>query len=153
MWKKILFIIFIFFVFALLQNSFFTHFNLFGASPNLIFILFFLMVFFGKKNYPVIFVAITAGIFLDIFSYTYYIGSSIVLLVVIGLLLKKTQLLLKNREDEHPFVYFLPLFVIFLLIYELFLGIFGQLIIFSLIYNLIVASLGFLVFKKYAAKV
>ncbi len=163
MWKKILSIIFLFYLFALLQSSFFSHFDLFGAVPNLVFILFFIVVFFEEKtnNYFIIVSAIMAGIFLDISSYT-IIGPSIILLTVIGLLLKKFQLLLKNTGDSHPFVYFLPLFAVSFLIYnfskELYLYFvdssriavhFGFPEIFLLIYNALVASILFFVYRKF----
>ena len=160
-WQKLLIIIILFYLFALLQNSFLWPFNLFGATPNLGFIFFFLLVFFEKegKNSNVIFFAVIAGFFTDIFSYS-YIGASIILLVVIGILLKKIQLTLKNREDGHPFVYFLPLFFISLLVYDLFLGLylnfldpsrvaiaFGLETVFAIIYNLLVASASFFIYK------
>jgi len=169
MWKKILIVIFLFYFFALLQKSFFTHFSLFGFVPNLVFILFFLLVFFeGKflpalsgKNYQIIFLAATAGFFLDIFS-SPYLGPFIVLLAIIGISLKKAQALLKNRSDNYPFIYFLPLFVFFLLIYDilsdLYLNflvankiviIFDARIIFFLICNAIIASIFFYVYKKF----
>lgn len=173
MWKKYLIIILLFYLFALLQNSFFTHFSLFETVPNLVFILFFLLVFFennpdhpfghAPRNYQIIFIAAAAGIFLDIFSYT-YLGQSIILLIIIGFLLKNTQSLLKNREDRYPFIYFLPLFVIFLLAYNLLLSSYlyfldpnkiiisiGTKTIFSSIYSLLIASVFFHIYKKILA--
>jgi rod shape-determining protein MreD len=119
MWQKTLVIILLFYIFALLQSSFFSHFVLFGAVPNLIFIFFFLLAFFVKKdrNYQIIYLAAMAGILLDI-SFFAYLGPSIIILMFIGFLLKKTQSLLKNRQDNYPFVYFLPLFLIFFVVYE-----------------------------------
>ena len=160
MWKKVLFIIILFYFFALLQNSFFTHFSFFGAIPNLVFIFFFLLVFFSKNNsLQVCFFAAVAGFFLDIFSYT-YIAPSIILLLLIGFLLKKIQLSLKNRQDSHPFIYFLPLFIIFLSIYDLLMGLylyfldsnkiimnFGIENIFNVIYSTLIASLAFYLYK------
>jgi len=160
-------IILLFYFLALLQNSFFTHFNLLGSVPNLVFILFFLLVFFEKKkkNYLIIPLAIVAGLFLDIFSYT-YIGPSIVLLIIIGIVLKKIQSLLKNREDNYPFVYFLPLFLICFAVYEAllmislhFFDLSHTLINFDLrfaagiVYSLFFAIIGFWIFKKHAKKI
>ena len=174
MWKKLLFIIFLFYLFALLQNSFLTHFSLFGATPNLVFILFFLFVFFegvpgvssesflghSSRSYVVILLALAAGFFLDIFSYT-YLGPSIVFLIIISFLLKGTQSLLKSRKDNYPLVYFLPLFVVFWGIYNLLLSLyfyfidsnkiiisFGTETIFAVIYNLVIASVLFYLYKK-----
>jgi rod shape-determining protein MreD len=151
MWQKFLIIILFFYIFALLQNSFFSHFNLFGAVPNLIFLFFFLLVFFlGKNNiYQVVFLAAIAGFFLDVFSFT-YLGFSIVLLLIIGFLLKKTQSLLKNRQDNYSFIYFLPLFIIFLLIYNAFSGMtFSSQVIFSIIYNSLAVSVLYYFYKKF----
>jgi rod shape-determining protein MreD len=168
MWRKLLFIIFLFYLFALLQNSFFKYFNLFGAIPNLVLVFFFLLIFFSqqKRNLAFtgenIFYAIIAGILLDIFSYT-YIGPSIILLIVLGFLLKKSQSMLKNRDDNYPIVYFYPLLILFLLAYNLLMGLylyfsglnisiinfnFGTIL--TIIYNLIVASVFFYSYKLIA---
>jgi rod shape-determining protein MreD len=153
--QKTLVIIFLFYLFALLQNSFFTHFNLFGVTPNLVFILFFLIVFFEgeNKNYQIIFFAVTAGFFLDIFSNT-YLGPSIILLIIMGFLLKKTQSLLKNRDAAHPFIYFSPLFLVSFIIYEIVLMVsFDLRFVFAMVYNLFFAIVGFWIFKKVIAYV
>ena len=165
MWKKILVIIISFYFLLLLQNSFFTHLSLFGATPNLVFILFFLLVFFSAQSKPVrgweiFFYAVFGGLFLDLFSYT-YIGLSITAFIIIGFLVKKIQSLLQSREDKYPFIYFLPLFAISLLVYDLLMGLFQYFltpdkiviafnagIIFALIYNIIVASAFFYIYKK-----
>ena len=154
--------IFLFYLFALLQSSFFVHFNFFGSVLNLVFIFLFLIVFFSPKkiDYTIIIYAIIAGLFLDIFSYA-YLGLSAVLLVIIAYLSKKIQASLKEKQDKYPFVYFLPLFLAWFLIYELLLMIYFRfadpshaLIIFNfgfllgIIYNLLAASLGFYIFKK-----
>lgn len=161
-WIKAIIIILLFYFFAILQNSFFIHFNLLGATPNLVFALFFLFVFFEEKkiNYTIIFYSAAAGLFLDIFSYT-YLGVSLVLLIVIGLLVKIIQSLLKEEDDEHPFVYFLSLFSAGLIVYELlvmlYLWIFDPSHIAiiidwrffaDIIYNTILASIFFWVYKK-----
>lgn len=161
MWQKLLVIFILLYFLALLQSSFFSHFSLFGATLNLVFILFFLLVFFEKKtnHYDILFFAIVPGIFLDILSFT-YLGPSIVSLIIIGFLLKYTQSLLKSGDDEYPFVYFLPLFIIFFLAYDLLLVLylyfldpnkiimaFGLQTIFSVIYNFIIASVFFYLYK------
>ena len=166
--KKLLVIIFLFYFFALLQNSFLIHFDLFGAVPNLVFILFFLLVFFEKKdkagqsynNYMVLSIAIIAGTFSDIFSYI-YLGISIIILIIIGITLKNIQLSLMNTEENYPFVYFLPLFIVSFLVYNFALDLYifaeeptkiitffsvGTIIL--LIYNLFIASVLFFIYKK-----
>jgi len=169
MWKKLLVIILLFYLFALLQNSFLAHFGLFGAVPNLVFILFFILAFFSARGGPAFswedfFYAAAAGFFLDVFSYT-YLGPSIILLIIIGLVFKKIQSLLKNKEDKYPFIYFLFLFLISFLVYSLFFSLylyllepgkipmnFGIKAIFSTIYNLFIASIFFFIYKKFNEK-
>ena len=150
-WQKVLVIIFLFYIFALLQNSFFTYFSIFGVIPNFVFILFFLLVFFTGKNHPyqILSLALLAGIFLDIFSNNYF-GKYIILLLIIGFLIKKTQTLLKSLNDNFPFVYFLPLFLIYYIIFKIFSSFsfnFGFLV--AIIYNSILASLFYYIFKRW----
>jgi cell shape-determining protein MreD len=111
-------------------------------------------------NYEIVSFAIIGGFFLDIFSYT-YIGPSIISLVIIGLLLKKAQSALTARDESYPFSYFLPLFVVFLLLNELIMGLyshfidanklvvgFDETIISYTIYSSIFAVIFFFIYKK-----
>jgi rod shape-determining protein MreD len=168
MWKKLFFITLLCYFSVLLQNSFFSHFNFFGAVPNILFIIFFLLVFFSKncvcssdgKDYEIVFWAIIAGFFLDVFSFV-YIGPSILIFLIMGFLIKKIQLSLKSRQDNYPFVYFFPLFAISFIVYNLLINlvffilypkdfalIFNFGIIISAIYNSALASLAFYIVKK-----
>ena len=81
MWLKSILIFFLFWLFAIAQNSFFAHFNLFGAVPDIVFILFFLLVFFEsfENYYQIIFYAVVAGFFADIFSVFTYIAFGLTL--------------------------------------------------------------------------
>jgi asparagine N-glycosylation enzyme membrane subunit Stt3 len=166
MWIKFLVITILFYFFSLLQNSFFIYFNIYGFVPNLIFIFFFTLVFFSKKEdyYQIIFFSILAGLFLDIFS-AFGIGISTVSLIVIGILIKKTLLLLKEKEEKYPLVYFTVLFIISFLAYYLFLGIylyiFGLKYIFAdlswkflieIICSLIFAIIEFFIFKIFVKR-
>lgn len=161
MWQKYLTIIVLFYIFALLQNSFFIHFDLFGATPNLVLALFLLIIFFVKKeqNFEIILWAAVAGFLLDAFSYT-YLGPSMILLLVIGFFVKQLRLLLKDGQDTYPLFYFLPISLISYLAYELLLGLYlnfldpgkmaidiGTKNIFALIYNLIIAAVFFYLYK------
>jgi len=163
MWKKPLAITIIFYLFALLQSSFLVHFSLFGSTLNLVFTLFFLLVFFENKEniYSVIFVSALAGFFLDIFSYANF-GPSIVLMIIIGSLLKRTQIALKNTKNNYPYAYFLPLFIVSFLAYNFFINLYLNFLVsdrivinlgidsFILVLDdLLVASLFFYVYKKY----
>ncbi len=154
--------IILFYFFALLQNSFFVYLSFFGAVPNFLFIIFFLFVFFSKKDsyLKTIFYATTAGIFLDIFSIN-KIGVSVALLIIIGLLIKKTQSLLKDQKDAHPFTYFVIIFLISFVCYYIFLQIYLYFIakyilidfnfkfLFEILYSLFFAIVGYFVCKKF----
>jgi len=151
MWKKLLVIVLLFYVFALLQNSFFTHFNFFGTLPNLIFILFFTLAFFNNSSQTFLF-AIIAGFFLDIYAYT-YICPSIILLLIIGFLLKKVQTLLIENNGKYPFGYFLILFLIFLTSYSWLIDfVFDFLnikLLLTLTYNSFIALLFFYIYRRF----
>jgi len=158
--------IILFYFFALLQNSFFVYFSFFGTAPNLVFILFFLLVFFSKKNsyYKTLFVAVLAGLFLDVFSVS-QIGISIILLIIIGFSIVKIQSLLKEKEENYPFTYFLALFSVSFIIYYLLekiciyflspgVATIGLSLKFlaEMAYSLFFAVLGFFVYKGFISK-
>jgi hypothetical protein len=166
MWKKVLAIIVLLYLFAVLQTSFFAHFSFFGAVPDLVFTLFFVLAFFsfssqeGTAIYQIIFLSIGAGFFMDLFMHE-RLGPSILLLVIIGITLNGLQSSLKVREDAHPLVYFLPLFIISILAYDLFLGIIlhflasgkitafiGIKTIFSVAYDSVFAILFFYAYRR-----
>ena len=163
MWLKPFIVIILFYFFAILQNSFFAHFVFSGGVLNLIFILFFLFVFFEKQKsyYWVFFYAIIAGLFLDIFSYI-SLGISIVLLIFITFLIKKTQFLLKEEKDNFSLMHFALLFSVSYILYSLLLQMctfifvvphafpkFNLSFVVEIIYNLVCAVLAFLIYKKY----
>ncbi len=160
MWAKALIIILLFYFFAVLQNSFLVHFNIYGTIPNIIFIFFFLLIFFeGRKSYyQIISWSIVAGFFLDVFSSSYF-GVSIAVLLLIGILTKKIANSLKERRDEYPFVYFVPLFLGFFMSYEIILRLcfyflnqnysvlnLSWVFCIEIIYNLALAFLGFYIY-------
>jgi cell shape-determining protein MreD len=149
-WSIIIFPLFYFF--AILQTSFLIYFNLFGSIPNLIFVLFFISIFYTPKNnyYFIIFVGLLAGIFLDIISISQF-GISIILLIIIGLLIKKIQFLLKDNDNGYSLFYFLVIFLGSLLIYNLVLqnlsiNLINSLI--ELVYSSVFAIFGFFIVKK-----
>lgn len=148
---RFLIIIVLFYFFAILQNSFFAHFCVLGAGPNLVFILFFTLIFFAdpKKHYYIVFYAVCAGLFLDIFLYSYF-GVSIILLLLIGFLVKRAQGILSEKKGSFPFVYFFPLFFISLIIYDLLLkqANFNWAFLAQIIYSLLFAGIAFYVCKK-----
>ncbi|MBI1866140.1 MAG: hypothetical protein HY005_02545 [Candidatus Staskawiczbacteria bacterium] len=156
----------IFLLFGLLgifQTGFFTHFNIMGASLNLIFILFYIIVFFenSKKYIQGIFSAFTAGFFLDIFS-SFYFGTSFICLLIIAFILKHMLELLRKKKGEYPITYFISLFVLSFIIYNLFLAISVYLLnshmkvsllnwifVIEIAYNLLFAVFGFYIYKKF----
>jgi rod shape-determining protein MreD len=161
MWFKYPILFVLFYFFAILQNSFFVHFAFFGAIPNIVFILFLLLVFFEKRNIyaSVAIYAIFAGLFLDLFSSPRFAISSVILLVI-GFMVKKIQLQLREKEgDKFPLVYFLPIFFVSLLTFNIFSGILSGLIfkfnygiIAELAYNLLGALIGFYTYKTFLKK-
>jgi len=158
MWLKLV-VLFLLFVFlATFQISFLVHFNIAGTTPNLIFILFFLIVFFSGRskstmNFKNIFLpSVFAGLFLDIFYFPYF-GLAIVLLLVMAYILKYVLFLLKKTRNEYPVVYFIPLFVLFFIFFNIFLTTampcFNWVFLIEIMYNLIFALLGFYIFKTF----
>lgn len=157
----------LFYFFAVLQNSFFVHFNILGTAPNFVFILFFILIFFssykGLYSWEDLFYSIIAGFFLDVFSFSYF-GVSFVLLSIIVVIIKKLLSSLKQKKDKYPIVYFLPLFFIFLTIYDVLSGAcfyffsvpgssavsfdMGWIFLVKIIYNCIFAVIGFYMYKK-----
>lgn len=162
MWQKTIFLIILFYFFAILQNSFLVHFSFYGALPNIILILFFCLVFFGKRKMSeTALSALLAGLSLDIFSSAHF-GSSVIILLFAGFLLEKIIGSLNETKGSKPFIYFAPLFITFFAAYELLLQTyfwffnsspFANILSFQfaavIIYNLLVSCLFFYVFKKY----
>lgn len=152
MWIKYLFITLLFYFFAILQNSFLPHFNIFGITPNFILIFYFLLIFFEKtdKFYLGTFGAVVAGFFLDILSHSFF-GISIVLLLAMMVLIKKALQLLWNRAGEYSVFYFLPLFIAYIMFYYIFLADFNVswILIVAVTYNLAFALFGFYICKKF----
>lgn len=160
MWTKYVITTIIFFILALLQASFFSYFSVLGVVPNFVFILFFLILFFYKKDRIfIIFNAIVAGFCLDIFS-TSIFASSIVSFLIISFIAEKLFLNLKETGEKFSVFHFVLFFVLFFIFNELFLYLvdyflsnlsFGNLswiFLVQLIYNLLFAIIGFYVFKK-----
>lgn len=165
MWLKYLLATLLFYFFAVLQNSFLVHFNIFGIVPNFILIFCFILIYFSAQGEPAsgwenYFYAITAGFFLDVFSHLYF-GISIVSLLILAFSTKKALQILWDRRGGQSVFVFLPLFIAFLIIYSVFSNI--SLLIFSpsfasfdinwtfiifLAYNLLFALLGFYACQK-----
>jgi len=154
--------IILFYFLAIIQNSFFVHFNFWGIFPNFILIFFVLLVFFSDKSGEIIFYAVTAGLFLDIFHETYF-GISIIILIAIGFFVKKIQLLLQETEDKYPLGHYLFLFLFSFIAYQITLILYLRFIdpihlrmeiglkhLFDALYNIFFASASFYIFRKFA---
>lgn len=161
MWLRLLIIFLLFGFLAILQTSFLVHYNIMGTMPNLVFILFFLIVIFedSQKYIQGIFSAIVAGFFLDALSFSYF-GVIIILLLIFAFALKQLLSLLRKRRDKHPIIYFVPLFILAFVIYNLFLTTaiyflnspqimpcLSWVFLIEIIYNLIFALFGFYIYK------
>lgn len=150
--------------FAVLQSSFFTHFVFFGAVLNLVFILFFILVFFNgrrKFGYSELILSFFAGFLLDIFSETRF-GVSIVLLILISFFIKKTRENLNEQDDPFPLSYFIALFLTSFLLFKVLISVYLHFfdpihlrfsvdfkLLAEIIYNLAFATVGFFIYKKF----
>lgn len=168
-WPKLTAIFLFFYFLAILQNSFFSQFQLFGGSLNVIFILFFMFMFFSKRKHiglgaERIFYAVTAGLFLDIFLNLQF-GVSIFSIFITAFLINKFQNSLQSKYDNFPVSYFVPIFVVSFSVYRflvfLFSNIFnitsisfsiGWIFVADIIYNLIFSLVLFFLYKKYFMK-
>src|SRR3989344_7230957 len=105
MWFKYPIIVLLFLVATLLQTSFLPYFSVMGNILNLVFILFFILIFFTclqktKKSHTDdngIFISIIAGFILDALS-PFYFGVSIVALLIIYFGIKTVFYFLKERQ-------------------------------------------------------
>lgn len=86
--KKIFFLLIGFYILALLESSFFVHFQIFGITMSFIPILVILINLFEKtKNYLGLGSALVGGFFLDIFSENFF-GFWILILLVFSVFIK-----------------------------------------------------------------
>ena len=126
---RIIILILLFYFIILLQNSFFTHFAIYGAVPNFALILACLISFFfsqrstkpGKNQnnaYAALFLIIVAGFLLDIFSRPFF-GLSAISLLAVYFFIKKCIDELLDVSGKYQILYFLPLFAISLFLYNL----------------------------------
>lgn len=67
--RKSIFLFFLFFAFALVQVSFFSHFAFWGFTPNMLFVAIFIFSLWENPiSHTAFLAAIPAGFFLDVFS-------------------------------------------------------------------------------------
>ncbi|MCD6550077.1 hypothetical protein J7K24_00860 [bacterium] len=109
--KKFLFFVLFFYILILIQSSFLSHFCFGGGFLNLILIALILLNFFEDPRKKSCFlVAAIGGFYLDVFS-NFYIGSSIVVLILMIFLAKKILNLLHKRNIINFVLVFLVVFV------------------------------------------
>ncbi len=164
MWLKFPLIVLLFLCIGLLQASFLPYFNVVGVVPNLVFVMFFILVFFQKENayYEGIFLVVTAGFFLDVFS-PFYFGATIMAFLVAYLAIKAMIYFLKERQRAYLLTYFVVIFLISLICYDAswyVLTNVGQLrfvvgatLAIQLCYNVIFAYIGFYIWTSLSGRV
>jgi len=160
MFLKHTIIFLLFFILALLQTSFLPYFSIMGSILNIVFILFFILIFFGE-NEEEFFIPITAGFFLDTFL-TSYFGISIISLLAVYIFQKFITHFFKISRNDYFIFYFIVLFLINFILYNVVLYLFsiithfkfdlGWNVIIGLIYNLTFACVGFYIYKKFIKK-
>ncbi len=106
----------LFFVFSLIQAAFLPFFSIMGQFPNLVFILFYLILFFDE-NEESFFWAVMAGFLLDI-SLPSFFGISIISLLILYLFKKVLHYFVKDIQGKYFIVYFIVLFSVNFLIYN-----------------------------------
>jgi len=154
--KKVLIFILIFYLLTLIQTSFFFHFNLFGVTPNLVFILVILFNFLEKKEKSDgLIIATVGGFCLDLFSFL-SLGISIFLLFFIAFLIKKFLKPLIEENIIH-FAFVLLGSFVFYSIFSILINslldfslphffVWNKLIVVELFYNLLVGLIFYLIF-------
>mgnify|MGYP001566743304 CR=1 FL=1 len=127
MWSKLLVITLLFFIIALLQFSFLPYFSIAGFSANLVFVLFFMLIYFSyppvasevrrHSNYEIFFLIITAGFFLGVYL-PYGFGVSIITLFFVYCAKKLAIHFMGEFKEPNSIFYFLPIFVICFMVYN-----------------------------------
>ena len=154
----------LFFIAAIMQASLLPYILIWGAMPNLIFIIFFIVIFFedlplqesSHQSSEGFFLALAAGFFLDILFPSYF-GVSIIALLAIYFLKKATAHFLQQTNDTYLIFYFIIMFALGFAVYQGFVYVFSLLfhieflvgfyISAQLFYNILVAFLGFYIYK------
>ena len=145
----------LFFFFSLIQASFLPFFSVMGQIPNLVFILFYLVLFFDEND-EALFWAVVAGFLLDVFS-PFYFGTSILILIFIYLARKLFSYFLKDIQGKYFIVYFIALFSLNFILYNILMYVssivfgfglpIGLVLIVSLVYNIVVLVPGFYMYR------
>jgi len=113
--NKYPFLILGFFLLASLQGCFSLDKEIFGFSLNIYAVILFLAIFFSRER-PALIMSFWAGLFLDIFSFSYF-GLFAFTLFLSTLFVKEASRIFKKTNAAAFFI----LFILFLLAYNLFL--------------------------------
>ena len=109
-----------FIITALFQNSFLSYFIMAGFIPNLLFVLFFILIFSEQshKYYGGFFTVMMAGFIIGLFA-PFYFGTAVASLLLVFIFLKTIFYFLKERKNEYLLLYFIPLFLISFALYNI----------------------------------
>lgn len=144
----------------MLQSSFLSTLAIMSQVPNIVFILFFVIIFFEDKHqYDLGFwSAVIAGFFLDNLTISRF-GVAIAALLVVYFLEKLIAHFIKEQQGKFIILYFIFVFIGSYVVFNASVYLFSVLlgsqfnypfdlsIIVALLYNLIFACVGFYVFK------
>jgi len=162
-WLKYVIIGALFFIFSLLQASFFPYFTIGGAVPSLVFTLYFIIIFFEHPQNRVagVWTAVIAGIISDMFLAAPF-GVSIAAFLIIYLLHAAGSYFLRSGQSRHLVFYFIGMFSVLFLAYRGLLYLTGGFfkfdsgldttMVISLAYSLMFAIIGFYVGQKIFSK-
>ncbi|MBX4201219.1 hypothetical protein KW786_03830 [Candidatus Parcubacteria bacterium] len=163
MWLKYPLIVSIFFIAFILQMGFFSHFAVLGVVPNLVFAIFFLIIFF-EEPYAYgggILAAVVGGFLLDATGPLYF-GPAIGTLLCIYAVTKTIKNFLREQQHSYLLFYFIPLFLISLIFYRAVFSalqflpdislIFSVSIIAEAVYSLGFVLIGFFIYEGLAKK-
>ncbi|OGZ64583.1 MAG: hypothetical protein A3A98_03445 [Candidatus Staskawiczbacteria bacterium RIFCSPLOWO2_01_FULL_40_39] len=171
MWLRYIIITLLFFIAALMQASFVPYFGIKGIMPNVVFALFFLLIFLKKPyayyyqqsnyllynsllSYEGLFIVIVAGFFLDIFSSSYF-GLSLLSLLMVYFIVKTLVYFLREQQNRYMVFYFLLIFPCAFFVHTIFLQsfsgpiTFNSILLFEFLYTLVVACTVFYGYKGY----
>src|SRR3989344_8696790 len=124
-----------FIITALFQNSFLSYFIMAGFIPNLLFVLFFILIFSEQshKYYGGFFTVMMAGFIIGLFA-PFYFGTAVASLWLVFFFLKTIFYFLKERKNEYLLLYFIPLFLISFALYNTLMYVFMIFPIFHFIF-------------------
>ncbi len=159
-WLKYAAAALIFFISSLLQASFFPYFSIMGATPSLVFTLFFLILFFEHSLGRGLGLgsAIIAGIISDMFLSSPF-GVCILAFLAVYFLHALIGHFFSDSQSNYRILYFIAMFcVLFVAYYSLLQlaavlfggqGVLGMVTFINLAYSLVFATLGFYAGKTF----